>query len=1010
MVRPSSPAPWVLDPRIWIALSSLLFVGACQGRPGPPQVVGEEIQHWHHPPFTWIARIPGYDGRLRAQPGETWRLDFNLKVDLEDHEDRYGKFTHLIVAVQGERQYDETGAYCSGLSSGAVSSNFTTAGVAVEYFDGWPRVSSLHGSHGSPFEGVRSYKLDPAQPLNRQHSFKGHLDVRLPRDTPQGYYRPRVYVLVRVAGMKDPVHLAAFADNWNEARYTSLPLVSVGQPETPRMPWSILAQVRYRGQAGTLSDEARGKVALVPRTGFSNAFIIKPGRYKITPSFPTIFPRGNMPLVSGGDVVIPIMVSHHLRLNEGWVTGRMRGPTGSKYLGMRVPTQWDNELGPLLKGGGFPVDMTRTGKYVFQLRGYIKDKYSRQLNGGGTYTVHVAHPLSFSTSCKPGASFLAGDHYPAKVAINPPFAAEVTVDVIFYPNSDHSRLRVWSVTGKANRYGHFTPHGKPPLVFDQPGEYLSHVTARFTDRQGHLWMGQQSSTGVIAPKDPTLIIHGTRTFPYGLQVRRDYNGGVKRFRDRPDLVTSFLPFTPSVLPDPYVPYDPRDTLFVPSGGYNESLVEPHFSMAAKDPRLSRRLQQANRIRSFLVPPMYQRTRGKWRFLQNVVQLSSDSGGWFPADKAHADEIPILPVSGRSWHPFAFPMHNVVEAYTIMGVVRPGFPAMTSVYQRDAIGLYWRTSPNPFGFHFNNGPNGDLPGDVYRVQAGMVIKDKETSKNYYDAYSAAIAVTAPSKNATAILPPGERPLVSPGKLPNHLFVALDTHQALEVGETLSLGGMVFPAVKADVSWAVTTPGGQTIITRGKANRLGIVRGRPAILLKEPGLYRIKADVRHGKLRGGVVFTPDGRYWVCVLPRDNPRLLSAALKPVTRVAPFEGLPIPITWPKRLTDVRLHWGVVMPGQVLDQGVVKGSGGQFQYPFAPAQLAVQFPNFDVRNFGSGQWELADTVVFQFYLEGTDAGKKVHDGLRLVLRGDKLYNYLALMARPPGARGHDHRDPGSIN
>ena len=1005
MVKFTPSAAQIKVARTWILLCGLLLVGACDFTAPPIPIRGPEILKGRLPPFTWTANIIGHENRLQAQPGEKWLLDFDVEVDLRAHEARYGQFTHLIVAVIGERQYDEAGGYCSGLSSNAVSSNFTTTGVAVEYFDGWPRLGKLHGSHGSPFEGFHSFEIDAKQPLKRLHQLKGSVDVRLPRDTPRGFYRPWVHVLARVAGVKDPVHLSSYADNWNEARYTSLPLVAVGQPATPHMPWSILAQVRYRGQAGVLPDEARRKVALVPRAGFNNTFIIKPGQYKITPSLPTVFPRGNMPLVSGGDVVIPIEMGHNLILDEGWVSCRVQGPTGKKNLGIRAPSHWDGEMGPRLKGGGFPVDMRRTGKYVVRMRGYLQDIYRRQFNGGGTYTVHVAHPLSFSTSCKPGASFLVGNSYPAKVMVNPPFAAEVEVEVRYFPNSDPARQQTWVAQGRANRFGHFSPHNKAPLVFDEPGEYISHVTARYTDRRGHLWMGQQSSTGVIAPQDPTLTLHGTRTFPYGLQVQQDYNGGLKRFQDRPDMTTSFLPFNPSVLPDPYVPYDPRDTLFVPSGGYNESLVEPHFSMAIKDPDLSERLQQANRVRSFLVPPMYQRSKGKWQFLRDVVQLSTDSGGWFPADKAHADELPILPVSRRGWHPFAFPMHNEVEAYTIMGVVRPGFPAMTSVYQRDAIGLYWLTSPNPFGYHFNNGPNGDLPGDLYRVQAGMVLKDHKTGKNHYDAYSAAIAVTSPSEGATAILPPGERPLVSPGKQPYHLFLALDTHLAMEVGETLGLGGMVFPAVEADVTWTVTTPRGETVVSRGKANRLGTVRGHAAVPLEEPGLYRIKTDVRHGKLRGGVVFTPEGRYWVCALPRDNPALLTTPLKPMTRVDAFEGLRIPISWPKRLTDVRLHWGVVMPGQVLDQGVVAGEGGQFLYPFVPTQLAVQFPNFDVRRFDTGQWELADTVVFQFYLEGRDKGKKVHDALRLVLRGDRLYNYLALMARPAGgaAPGHGH-------
>ena len=107
-----------------------------------------------------------------------------------------------------------------------------------------------------------------------------------------------------------------------------------------------------------------------------------------------------------------------------------------------------------------------------------------------------------------------------------------------------------------------------------------------------------------------------------------------------------------------------------------------------------------------------------------------------------------------------------------------------------------------------------------------------------------------------------------------------------------------------------------------------------------------------------------------------------------------------PWRLKNARLHWGIIMPGQVLDQGVTTGKAGSYSYPFSPLQLAVQFPNFDVRDFTTGRWSLADTVVFQFFLEAEEpGGARVYDSLRLVLRKDQLYNYAKLMSAKPGAK-----------
>lgn len=991
------------------AFTLLLWQGCQEAGQDAPPPSSSDLVSWTDPPFTWQLRYNGSPPGLTASPGGRWTLAFEGEVDLSEHHPRYGEFTAIIVALGSHRQYDGQGNYQAGGSSTALSSNFTTAGVPVEYFDGWPLHGKLHGSHGSPFEAVMEFPLAARQPVAQVHQLKGRLQVLLPADTPPGYYRPRINLMVRVRGVNAPVHLAAFADNWNETRNPYLPLVAVGRPGRPRMPWSILPQLKFRGRSGVLPDEQRGKVALVPRSGFSSTFIVRPGRHDVTPAFPSIFPKGNMPVIAGGDAVIPEEVHNNLDFRKGAVSGQVSGPAGTARLDRRS-LAGQGSLGPLLQGGPLMVDMTRTGRYTVTLRGHIMDKFGRRFDGGGTYTVFAANTLTFSTSCKPGNSFLVGDRYPSKVLIHPPFSAEVTVEVDYYPRSDPTRKVKWRASGRANRFGHFTAGaGVSPLSFDEPGEYISHVTARYTDLRGRLWMGHQGSTGVIAPREPEVLLHGTRSFPRGLLPNKAHNGGKRRFSGRPDMTTSFMPVAPTMLPDPYLPYDPRDTLFIPTGGYNESLVEPHFSIAPRDPALASRLMKAHKVRSFLVPPMHQPAAGKWIYLQDVMLLSTDSGGWFQADPSNADELPVLPVSSRGWHPFAFPQFNSVDAYTIMGVIRPGFPVMTSAFQRDAIGLYWQAGHNMFGHHLNNGPNGDLPGDMYRVLGGVVLKDRSSGRSYYDAYSAAIIVTAQDGDTTAISPPGAQALASRGGRDYRLFIGIDTHFALEVGEKLALGGMVFPAVKADVIWTVTTPDGRVVKVKAKADRLGIARGSPAVPVDMPGLYRVKADVRHGKLRGDIVFTADGSYWICALPSDNPKLLESSLGPVTRVDPFAGLRIPVSWPARLKDARLHWGMVTPGQVLDQGEVRVTGGRFEYPVVPSQLTVQFPNIDARDLGNGRWQLADTLVLQFFLEATDGDKKVFDALRLVLRGDKLLNMAALAGGMPGhdTHGGEHPSPG---
>ena len=979
------------------ALSALATAGCNRGDPtrGDP---GTYSFVSGNPIFPWSVTASRLSPGLAVEPGSAWALDYDLRVDLRRHRQRYGTFTHLILAAQGLLRHDADGFLRTVASTPAISSNFTTTGIPVERFDGWPDLALLTNKNGSPFEGLATFPLKAA--VADIHRLKGRLTVTLPSHTPQGHYRVRLMAFVRVKGVPHPVMLDNFWDNSNTQEEHVLPLVAVGKPAAPRLPWTIFAPPMrrghpgkfYRGQPGILPLEDQGRVGLCGRSGFPAERILPPGQYTITPSFPSVFPLSAMPPVEGGLEVFREQQANYLRFNQGLVACTIKGPTTARRLGA-LRMVGPGHSGPILEHGGFQADMRRTGTYTIKLWGHIEDSTRREFKGGGTYRVHIAMPLSFSTSCKPGTSFLVGDRYPAKVNVNPPFPAEVALTVDYYPASDPSRRRRWKAQGRANRFGHFVSTEGPLLSFDVPGEYRSQLTATYRDGRGRLWMGTQTSAGVIAPlRAGTLKLHGTRTFPYDYKVDRPYYGGVKRYSRRKPLTRAFLPFRPSPLPDAFAPHDPRDTLVISASGFNESMVEPHLSMAIEDPALSSRVQEGNRMASTAPPPLLQPRKKKWLYLKDVVQISADSAAWFPADRAHADELPIKSVASGKYHPFVAPNQTSVQAYLYMGVVRPGFPVMTTALESEALGLYWLASPNSFGRHFGSGHNGDLAGDVYRVQAGAVLKDRRTGKTYYDAYSAAIAVVSADGQANGILRPGERPLVSTQDRDHHIFLATDTHDALEVGERLGFGGMVFPAVPAAVNWTVTGPSGKVSQVTGQANRLGLVRGNTQVLADQPGVYSVKVQVRHGSLRGDVVGTRDGTFWHFVLPRTDLPLLKTTLGGRVRVHADRSLRIPLRWPDRLKKVKLHYAVLMPGQVLEQDVIADPAVGWEYRYTPSQLMVQFPNLDARNFGTGQWALADTVVFQFFLEGEDAGVRVYDSLRLVLRGQDLFNYEALI------------------
>ncbi len=946
-------------------------------------------------PFSWQARIGELSPGFALQPGQALTIPYDLNVDLRGYDKRYGLFTHLVVGVIAERRYDDEGFYRSGASTFALSSNFTTAGMPIERWDGWPKLRTLHGKDGSPIEAVQSFPL-LADDLAKKHEVHGQVELGFPVDTPAGFYEVSLYAFVQVAGVKNPVHLSIFGYEWNdEFRPPSLPLIQIGEPATPNLPWSVLSEVQIMGRAGSLPEQYRGHAALCGRSGFPSNLILPPKHYIINPGFPFVFPRRHLPPVDGGLAVIPEEHESYLRYDSGYATCTLLGKNGKRDFG-RKEFRGRSTRGPWLADGGFKVDLTQTGDYVLHLSGEIKDLFGRTFLGGGDYPVSIAYPMTFSTSCKPGCNFLVGDAYPGKVNLIPPFPAEVEVQVEYWPDSDPKRKQTWVGKGTANRFGHFIPYGQGAMVFNEPGEYASRVTSRYNDAGGRLWLGQQVSTGVIAAQEPMLVLHGTHSFPYNNRRGESRHGAVRRYTNRLNIAFSIMPETPYVLQDPFAPYYPQDTLFIPSNFSEENIIEPHLSMELRDLDLAAKLIEAYREDSIASPAWTHPIVGKWEYLKNVVQISTDSFAWFDATTGRTDEMPLLPVGADGYHPAAFPDKKIVEAYLTLGVVRPGFPVMTSIFQTEAVGLYWLASPNRYGFHFNTGGNGDLPGDVYRIQAGAVLRDLESGKNYYDVYGASIAVQAPDgeANSSSILGPGERALVRLNGREQKIFLALDPHDTLEVGEMMGMGGMVFPAVEADVTWTVTKPSGEIVVVSAIANRLGIARGKSIIPVDEPGLYWVKVDVRYEDLQGDIVGTPDGLFWHCAVPENNEPLLRMDGKSIQKINPLEGIRVPLSWPDDLRNVQLHFGIIMPGQVLDRGVVEINENHWEYPFEPMQIANQFSNFDVVNFGFGNLQMAETVVMQFFLQGERDGEKVFDSLRLFIRKNMLYNYRGLMQR----------------
>ena len=982
---------------------------------------------------------------LKAIPGSRWSVEFDIAADMTRLEEYPGQVQGLVVALVGEQVYDKSGRP-TGLSAISISSRFTTSGIPLSYYEGTLPVRALGNRRGSPFEAIKKF---PAGDWAKggEVRLKGKLVVALPADLPHGYYRPHIEIFARLRGANKPVslgHLPYQLGQWLEDNLNLagpkglmyhalnkgvptpvefmhdpqlLPAVRVGRPARPRIPWTVFQDVPTSGRSGLLPKESAGRLGLLNRVRYPTPYQIMPRRYRANPGLPTLFPEAALATLFIGEETVPPMITNYLDFNRGKARATLRGPDGkTKDLG-ELSFRGADRKGPRLNKGGFAMDLTRLGAYSLRLSGTMYDRFGRAYDAGGTYEFTVALPLSFSTPVKPGTNFIAGAVFPASAHVNPPVPAEVVVDVWYYPGSDPTRKKHATFSGRANRFGHFTPH-QPPLRLDEPGEYRSLVRARYTDVQGRLWQGTQTSAGVVAEQEPRLKLHGGRTYISPPNPEKPHYGGWARYQLDFEGASSYLGDELLSQFDHIFPYHSGDTLFVATTYPFESVVGIVLSMEAGSEALARRLVRAynpsGKPYNYPLTPRWRKTV----YLPDVFKFGEDNFGYHRVSVKHRDHLPILSANRRGLSPQLYPEHNDIEAYTYLSVIRPGFPVMSLTFSGSFMGPCWIVSPNPYGGQINASPNGDLPQDLYRVMAGLVVKDLKNKRTYYDAYVASIVAVAPGGHANAVTAPGERPIARVNGRDFHYFLGMDTSDVFLVGERMMLGGSVMPSVPATVTVTVTKPDRTREVLSARANKLGGFPPPRPIMVEQAGVYRVKVRLEHQGKTGDVLGSGDGEFYHFAIPPDTPQFIDVGLPAASRVTYGKNIPIPLSWPAQLKKARVTYSLMMPGTVLDEGAREVRGNKYVFEMNPTRTAIRYPFIDTVDHASGEKIYADTIIATFLLEAELKGEKVYDAVRVILRGPMLYNARALtkagsapaVRLPPGGLhpgGHPGYQPG---
>ena len=975
-----------------------------------------------HFPWKGEVRVDGFD----MEYGQNFGVDFDLTADLRKAEGFFDEIEAVHAVLVGEPVYKADGRR-TGFVASTLTTRFTAAGVPMEHYRGTLPVHAFGDKDGSPFEAVVDFDaagLGIAQSPEAVR-LKGRFEVPMGGEIPIGWYRPHVELFVKLKGTDKRVdlrHLGISLGPWVNDRANSirpripapqelmpsdlsefmkdaqvLPNVRVGEPAKPRLVFTLFSDVAAHGQSGLVSVEDAGHAGVSNRSRFPTPFVLQPGTWETVPGMPAEFPSSGLAGLFQGYGSLPREVESWLDLDSGSFTATLIDPDGARIgLGTRSVAR-SHEGGLQLAGGPFLVDLRRTGDYQVELQGCFIDVLGRELCGGGTYAFTCALPMSFSTAVKPGTNFLVGSRFPIVMDLNPAVEATVRSEIHFVPGSDPERAVDWIDEGISTRFGYYEADPPPPR-FEEPGEYRSLLSVRWYDQSGNLWLGQQSSAGVVAPAEPSGVrLHGTRTSFFEPRAEMEQLGAFERYREDFEGGSSFAEHSALSFYDHTIPYHSGDTLYVPTTYPLESVIGPSLSIEATSPEL-RSLMEELWLKDGPLPPYPYANR--WRtlsYLPHVYKLSEDNFTYHTVEPGVLDNMPVVPFSTTGYSPYAWPEDTKLDAYVYLSVIRPGLPVLSMAYAGTFQAACWIISPNDYGYRFHSSPNGDLPEDLYRTMAGVVIRNRETGESWYDAYSSGIRILPPGAGYTAVQPPGEIPLLQMAGRDEYAFLGLNTSGVFAVGHRLLLGGTLMPPVQADVKLDVQWPSGRTWSGTRTSNRLGGMPPPMDLIMDEPGVYKVQVDIEMPKqdgtvVHGDVVGSGDGEILFFALPEDTPRVMSSPLPAMSKVTDLDRVVVPLGWSKEVQDVRLSWSVMTPGALYDEGYLDLDGQTHEFVWRPRQSQIQLPNYDTVDYSNGSPLLTDIVVFVFFFEGTVNGEPVFDATRVLMRGDVLINPDALI------------------
>jgi hypothetical protein len=329
----------------------------------------------------------------------------------------------------------------------------------------------------------------------------------------------------------------------------------------------------------------------------------------------------------------------------------------------------------------------------------------------------------------------------------------------------------------------------------------------------------------------------------------------------------------------------------------------------------------------------------------------------------------------------FPEYITNLQYFYGAGVEPGFNARFMIAYDYTRAPYWPTSNNNFGGEYGASYNGDMTGTIYRLLGGVVLRN-QSQPPAYAGYQASAFILPKGTNNNRIVGPGDENLPCPDGVPARFFlVPVRPGSIYPLGATFAPVLQIDPIIPCNVTFTLTAPNNNSYVLTGVGDQYGYYVGSKAWPLDQAGVWVYTVNATWNGYQGHVPGLPDSGGWIYVIENGT-----APGPGITMKMPMQQTFLPtvgLNLTGQTTASKIYYAVIIPGAVLEEGVLPVANGTFTYNFSPQKMASKIQTYDIINMVNGQPQIGKIVHLTFFSEekNTD-GTIYHSFVRVVLRG----------------------------